>query len=267
MPGVAQISSGDFNINLSNGDTFAKCTPQNSHIYSGTGTVLTCKIVLDMASYSSLSGTLDLPISFLGGGRTDLVSFANQWKVGANTVTFNGNLKGSVTFAAVNPSNSDPYQSSLVNYYGQQYQYYLSPKDMCNGGAVKQGTFTFNIQTSVDGAGILLKDQTQYHVSSNANLDAFLYPTAYSNLNVLSQSYSANGKKVTISFGSIPAGERFWFSTFYSTDNILTQEKSYNVNSNLQVTCANGAVYTKPNTLTYHAIQLNPSGGGSGNSK
>lgn len=82
---------------------------------------------------------------------------------------------------------------------------------MCNGGVVKQGSFIFTVQTSVDGAGILVSDQTQYYALFHADLDAFLYPTAYRDLDVLTHGFSNNGRTFTLNFGAISAGKRFWF--------------------------------------------------------
>lgn len=82
-----------------------------------------------------------------------MVSLAKQWNVGSNNITFNGNLEGIVTFAAVNRADAAPYQTIKFNHYGHS----PSPKDICVvlGCGVQYQSFLLIVQTAVDGAGIL----------------------------------------------------------------------------------------------------------------
>lgn len=139
---------------------------------------------------------------------------------------------------------------------------------MCQGKAVRKGTFTMTVDTSGTGnAGVIMKDQTQYHASSYANLNAFLYPTAYSTLTNGAAKYSNNGKTVTVSFGSIAAGRRFWMSTFFNSTGIFGTTNQYNIQTNLQVTCADGQTFVKKAVLSPKVKQFDSNSGGNGQGK
>lgn len=262
MPGVEKVKTY-FNMKLTNGKVFASCSTDDSHILNGTPVIVSCQITIDMSLYSTLSGTLSIPITFIGGGRTNLVSFAKQWKNGVNAITFNGNLKSSVTFSAPNVLPSEPYDIQRPDTRDRIFHYYLSPRDMCNGRGVKGGRFVFTVQTNLNGAGILDQSQTEYHVSSYANLNAFLYPTAYGDLSVLTHGYSNNGRTFTMTFGQIAAGKRIWFSTFFSSTTAFKESK-FSVFSDLRVTCLGGRLQNMPNTISYNRVQFSVDSNGNG---
>lgn len=263
MPGVAHVIGSYFDIKLTSGATFASCSTTNTYIYSGTTTVVNCEITLDMSKYVTLSGTLTLPIVFLGGGREYLTTLASRWNVGSNVVTFNGNLKSSVTFVKNTVDATDPFQETSQNKYGDVFYYYLSPKKMCAGQGVKKATFTFTVVTSISGSGIIAQARTERHSSAQDAISPFYFPTAFSSLTIASQGYSNNGRTYTVTWTSMAANRRFWFSTFYSASNDLIT-KGYSVDTTMTATCQDGTAYKRDTSISFHLVSIDGDSDGSG---
>lgn len=263
MPNVAHVIGTYFDIKLSNGQTFASCSASNTYLYSGTTTVVNCEITLDMTNYVTLSGTLTLPIVFLGGGREYLTGIASRWRVGPNDVTFNGNLQSTVTFYKNTVDANDPFEETSQNRHGDSMFYYLSPRKMCSGKGVRKATFTFTVVTSMSGAGIIAQGRTERHSSAQDAISPFYFPTAYGTLDIVSQGYSNNGRTYTVTWSSMAANRRFWFSTFYSINNELVM-KGYTIDTKLSAICQDGTTYKRDTSKFYTPVKVGGGSGGSG---
>ncbi|ODV75650.1 uncharacterized protein CYBJADRAFT_171555, partial [Cyberlindnera jadinii NRRL Y-1542] len=220
------ILSTYFDI-TSDDKTIASCDVDNAGGRS-LETTITCTLTADLSSYTTFSGTADFLIVFDAGGRTETIESAKKWTSGSNVVTFNGDLSSQVSFSGINTSGRQFI--SRITMRGDTFYYYAAPAQLCRGGAISSGTFTFEIEN--DGYELKLEDVEAYYTNQ---FNSFGFPTSYSNLAITSKTLSSNKRRVTIEFGAIPAGSRFWFSDY---SNKLDQNyQLYSVVDDIEVVC------------------------------
>jgi len=246
-----------FDIVLSNGEHIASCTFDQAGGRT-LSTQVNCQVTADLSGYQTLSGNLDFDIIFDGGGRTQTTAAASHWSTGSNTITFNNNLSKSVSFRT--PDTDTAQFISRYTMKGDVFYYYLAPKDLCSGSGIKSGTFQFTVSGGPGGDfGQLNQSLTETYITNN--ISPFGYPKSYSSLNGKSDRYSNSGKTFKTTFGSISAGDRFWFSGFSKFTYI---SGTYSVYYDLEVTCKNGKKDRSRQTINLRVVQGDSGSDGDG---
>jgi hypothetical protein len=256
MPNVFAIW-GLPNIKLSNGVTVANCTPYPGGAISASSSI-NCTIVIDPTLYTSLSGTLSFQYDLYGGGRPVWQDIAALWKVGTNTLTWNG-LSFNIDLQPSKPVSQSQY---VFRQTGQAdpspykiYNYYLSPSTLCGGGAIQSGTFTFTTNTT----GTIVTSPMNYYLSNT--ISPFGYPTSYIGPTVYSTSLSANQKTFTVNFGAIPAGYRF---AFFAYTNAFPNGNGQGANFDIKVVCPSGKTDQDYVTISMGFVSTPSGTGGNG---
>lgn len=249
-----------FDIVLDNGQHIASCTFDQAG-GKASSTSVNCQVTADISGYSSLTGTLDFDIIFDGGGRIETTSAASRWTSGQNTITFNNNLSKTVNFNTPNINGAQ-----FISRYTMKndiFYYYLAPSTLCSGNGISSGTFTFTVSEGPGGEfGKLTQSLTETY--STNNLSPFGYPKSYSALSGGSSVYSSNGRVLTRTFNSIPAGDRFWFSGFSAYTYL---SGTFSVNYDLRVTCKSGFQDRSTQTLNLKIVAGDSGSGGDGSGK
>ena len=248
--------TNNFDILMDNGQTLASCTVDQAGGRS-LETVVKCQVTANLDDYQSLSGTVGFLTVFDGGTRVETIEAANHWKSGSNVVTFNGDISRSVSF-----SNSETDQNqyfSRITMRGDTNYYFAPPKSVCRNAGIRSGTFQFSINQPYY---TIVKDDSQLYYTTSLN--SFGFPTDAHPVQIQSTTLSRDGLTLTITFGSVPAGARLWWSGY--TLNTASYV-SYQSEITLDAECVSGYTPTVKLSRTHTPIQGSAGGDGSGVSK
>ncbi|SMN18207.1 similar to Saccharomyces cerevisiae YJR004C SAG1 Alpha-agglutinin of alpha-cells [Maudiozyma saulgeensis] len=167
--------TSNITVALDDGTKALQCyvTQQAAYLYEST--ILECRVITDLTSYSYASGEISFAFNFNSGGSTNQYELADSkfFSAGTMNIPFGSSMSADVQFDAT-PKPENFYYIGRSTTYGSIEVYYLDM--ICQDGNLLGGTETFVFDVA-DGKNPIDCSSVQVYLSDTFN-DWWL-PTSY----------------------------------------------------------------------------------------
>ncbi|CCD23897.1 Sag1p NDAI_0C02370 [Naumovozyma dairenensis CBS 421] len=215
MPYVYRIKFSDnskyYDVSLNDGTKAFQCTALQQASYDKEASILTCTASTDLSSYSSISGSIDIGLSFSSGDSAYQYELANAayFKSGTMDVPLMNDLSAPITFDAASfPLGS--YSMARSTTKDSLENYYLAMK--CPNGYLLGGTENINFDTNGSGHDV---DCSSVQVYKSSKFNDWFFPEDYEDASADVVCYGSN---LMITMGQASPGEMLWVNALQSLE-------------------------------------------------